>query len=821
MELDQRARHGIAQRILPLDSRLAGHVAEAGAAAGIRDLDQGLLALAAHGEAHGVARRGIGDGVGDEVEEDMRHAFRVGDDGWQAIGHVERHAHPGLAEPVLQAFHRILNGLRHIHRLQRKFDRTFLDAGEVEDVIGQREHRIGGLRKRLRIALLALAQRPEHAARQGLRIAHHHLQRRAQFEGYRADELRAQARGIFQRLIMLAQALFGLDRVGHVACGHEGRVVGQRGRCHDQGPALRRHHLGLLLGTRIGETADLRRDFLPQARKARLAGTGDLLDVRIALQNRGLHVPEPREGRIRELQAAIGPKHRDTFGERHQRLPLGILEAIIGGCEREALGLVLEEIGDAALRIGRDHHAQGTAIRQGPGMGDTFDVRELREELRFPGLVIRGLGQAPVEAQTIENLAIGRPGREIGRVEREEIAERLVGIGQLLARIEHRDGGGQFIQRADMRIHLATQRLARRLEIGDVQGEAAAALLAAHFHDIQPAALPRQDSGQRAAELAAALRLLANGRTIRAVEQFHLPFEHLGFVAGIHRPRIGRVHPEQPASGVAQPGRLGNGIQHAAHLGEHPVDGPALILQLRDLKALAPQLAHDHHRAPRNRASLDLDTFTAQGAQGGAEKMPLLPQPESIAFEVLRILGSQPFGEGQHARARIGIEQNAGITLDLRLAGSTAPRDHHLPVRGEEGREPGRLPLRLMQGARGLHGVVAPGLARADMQDGNEGRIDRHDHQREGERHRGAGEVQPAIREAGQAQARRRIRDGEGLAGKGRQQRTGAGQPARENARHSAPHRCPMHAPVSPSRSSAQNARPGSESVSVPQWRAL
>ena len=74
-------------------------------------------------------------------------------------------------------------------------------------------------------------------------------------------------------------------------------------------------------------------------------------------QRLGRQFPHPGEGRIEQLRAAVAAEHRDGFGEIIQRFALHPDQAVKPPRQIEAFGDVVEQIGDAAFRIGRGDDA--------------------------------------------------------------------------------------------------------------------------------------------------------------------------------------------------------------------------------------------------------------------------------------------------------------------------------------------------------------------------------------------------------------------------------------------------------------------------------
>ena len=74
------------------------------------------------------------------------------------------------------------------------------------------------------------------------------------------------------------------------------------------------------------------------------------------LHERGIEQPNP----------AVAAEHGDRLGEIVERFALHPDQGVIAAVEIEPLGDIVEQIGDAAVRIGRGDDAQRAQVRQVP-----------------------------------------------------------------------------------------------------------------------------------------------------------------------------------------------------------------------------------------------------------------------------------------------------------------------------------------------------------------------------------------------------------------------------------------------------------------------
>ena len=83
----------------------------------------------------------------------------------------------------------------------------------------------------------------------------------------------------------------------------------------------------------------------------------DLVDMRPFGGALGFEAPQLGEGGIDELHPPIGAEHRDAFLQRIERFTLHAGQGVYLGGQRVALRRVVEQISDAALRVGARHDA--------------------------------------------------------------------------------------------------------------------------------------------------------------------------------------------------------------------------------------------------------------------------------------------------------------------------------------------------------------------------------------------------------------------------------------------------------------------------------
>ena len=187
------------------------------------------------------------------------------------------------------------------------------------------------------------------------------------------------------------------------------------------------------------------------------------LDMRLFAQRLRRQLPHPGESRIEQLRAAVAAEHRDGFGEIVQRFALDPDQAVEPPRQIQAFGDVVEQIGDAAFRIGRGDDAERAAVGQIPGVLCRLDRAIGLVQLGLPGPEIRLLRQFARGAQPVEHAGIVGIAVEEGAVEVPQPAIGIVVEGQPPLAVEHGNAGRQLIERAAMRLRHPHQRRAQRV----------------------------------------------------------------------------------------------------------------------------------------------------------------------------------------------------------------------------------------------------------------------------------------------------------------------------------------------------------------------
>ncbi len=152
VQLDERAHQREAQAgaavaraervgLEPVEHLVADVGRDARALVGDHEHDRVLQPL--RRQRHGAARRREADGVGEQIEQRLTHAPLVGDERADVGRGADRERNAGLLQAVLHAFGGGVHGLADVDVAEVERHRAGVDGGEVEDVVDDREQRVG------------------------------------------------------------------------------------------------------------------------------------------------------------------------------------------------------------------------------------------------------------------------------------------------------------------------------------------------------------------------------------------------------------------------------------------------------------------------------------------------------------------------------------------------------------------------------------------------------------------------------------------------------------------------------------------------------
>ena len=301
----------------------------------------------------------------------------------------------------------------------------------------------------------------------------------------------------------------------------------------------------------------------------------------------------------------------------------------------EPLGHVVEEIGDAALRIGIDDDPEGAAVGQIPDLLDSLDRLVGCHEPGLPGAEIRLFRQVALGAQAVEHFRIARSLVEEGRFEAPQMPVGGIMEGQSLGAVEDRHGCGQLVERAGVGLHLARQVGAHAFQLRQIDGLARRAARAGDvdgFHQVAPAGVYRMDPLLPEALVAAGG---GGGLAVGALQQFDSTHDGFAGIARLDGARIGGVHPGERTFTIAGPNRARRCIEQAAQCVEFGERAGMALAQAHQFEPVARHIADAQHGPAANGPALGFQMAAAQAVEGNAKTLAPAAQPLDAGFKFL------------------------------------------------------------------------------------------------------------------------------------------------------------------------------------------
>ena len=354
-----------------------GLVLRRDADAGVGYREQHFAAGAARRQRDNAARRGKLNRVGNQVEHRLAQSDRVRRNGADIVRAIDLGFQTGLVGALLRHLYEVVQQFANADRLYVELHIIGLDRGQVEDVVDQRHQVRRRLQDTFDVFGLPLGQFAEIAVIEDFRKADDGVQRRSQFVAHIADEFRFDAPGALQRQVALAQGALDTGAVGDIQETQQRVAVGQRHRgVSDIGivgpaqPAMARgafrHHqdqpLLELLPIGVGGEKAVRR-------------LDQIADMRVAAELPLRKVPDARQFRVRQLEAAVPAEHRDALMKLVQGLALHFDQRVVGTFQRQTVGHVFHREHQPAKRMGRRHRAYRRFVRQMHQLGIGVDQR--------------------------------------------------------------------------------------------------------------------------------------------------------------------------------------------------------------------------------------------------------------------------------------------------------------------------------------------------------------------------------------------------------------------------------------------------------------
>ena len=272
-----------------------------------------------------------------------------------------------LLQPVGHQFGGGLDRVFHLNLGNIELHDAGVDGGEIEDVVDDGEqHRRGGT-DMVQIFLLLGGERPRPRQRQQFGEADDVGQRRAQFVGHMLDEIVLELIRLQECVVLILQRPLDIDAVRHVDKGEHHLAVRQMDDGVAQRIAVLQRGLAVVVAAFVVKACDGRDEARPRpvlgATGAKIADGGDVNGRQHGLRRQFPHLGECGVG---QAQPAIRPEHGDALGEVVERFTLHAHCRLVAALEIDLLGQVLENPGDAPLRLRIADDANGLAVRQVP-----------------------------------------------------------------------------------------------------------------------------------------------------------------------------------------------------------------------------------------------------------------------------------------------------------------------------------------------------------------------------------------------------------------------------------------------------------------------
>ena len=297
--------------------------------------------------------------------------------------------------------------------------------------------------------------------------------------------------------------------------------------------------------------------------------------MRLFLQRFRRQLPHLREGGIEQFDAAIAAEHRDRFGEIVERLVLDPGQPVEAAREIEALGDVVEQIGDAAFEVRRGDDADGAAVGQEPGVVLRLDGAIGLVQLGLPGPEVRLFGQFARRAQPVEHAGIVGIGVEEGLIEAPQPPVGFVVEGEPPLAVEHGNPRRQLVEGAAMGFRHPLHRVAQCGRLAGVDGDAGAAAAELERLHVIDAPLAADHDRQPRAEGGIVVQHPAHLGALVVLQQFEVAVDGIGDACALGGPHIGRIGVTQialDALGPDRPGRGGGEVaQQLGLLAQRPV----------------------------------------------------------------------------------------------------------------------------------------------------------------------------------------------------------------------------------------------------------
>ncbi len=530
-----------------------------------------------------------------------------------------------------------------------------IDGGQVEDIVHDRLQLEGRRGDVVDVIPLPWIERSGRLLRQQFGEPADARQRRTQFIGDMTDEVVLELVRTLERLVLVLEHALDIHAVRHIYEGRHHLSVRQVDDREAQHIAVIELDLAVAVLAVLVEAGHRGGKLAPGARLGkRLARSADHRDMRSSLHQPLGHAPQVGESGVGQPNAPIRAKHRDTFGEIVERDALDAHDRVVAAFKIDLLGEVLEHPGNAAVRLRIGDDTQRPAVGQVPQMLLRLDRAIGAEQVLLPAAPFGLLGKLAVAAQPVEQKRVVRLAFEEGQIELPELLEGLVEEAQLLVRIEDRDRSVELVECIRMAANRPLMLLADRFDLADIACQPGGSFAVGRIRDREDAPVAA-DHGRQALREDGRRKVIARDLLTRAgSEEFAALVDGRRGVCSLHRPRIGGIHPLQPAVAPAQPGRHRERIQK---LQDRSVLAAQLLMFDAQFRMFAPRIGkrkETYCDMAGGDASLYLQERSLVGLDDEIEGLFFLPQGGDRALEPGGTARCEPFAESQKRSAVLG-----------------------------------------------------------------------------------------------------------------------------------------------------------------------
>ena len=196
------------------------------------------------------------------------------------------------------------------------------------------------------------------------------------------------------------------------------------------------------------------------------------------------------------------------------------------------------------------------------------------------------------------------------------------------------------------------ERIARKLYLRYVQRNSDRSSVGRRVDDVEDAALADDDRRRAAAPDRARRPRLRAPVARLTLQKLDAARDGVRRILRFDRARIGGVDPGEAPFPVANPGRIGNGVEHRPQRAQFGARSRLQLLQAGGLNALDADIADAQDGAAVDGTAFDVEMPALEARHRAAKGLPLGPQPADQVGELSRYVRRQPRVEGGRVGGR-------------------------------------------------------------------------------------------------------------------------------------------------------------------------